>query len=139
MRHIENFVKNIFKDMPKSQQKEEIIKNTIISLMEKVEDLMEKGLSEQEATDKAVIEFGTIEDYYDDVKKKEKREKRIKTIKHYQNDLFFSVVATIIIIAILAFVNFSYSTGYWFVLPSLGLLFWPLALLYKLFNKRGDK
>ena len=139
MNQIKNFVKNTFKDIDKDKRNE-IIQSVTISLTEKVEDLIETGLSEQEAIDKAVVEFGTVEDFFDDSIKKQKKEKRQKTLRHYGNDLLFSGVGSAIVIGILAFVNFTYnSSNLWFVIPSIAILFWPLAILYNLLNKRANK
>lgn len=140
MKQIENFVKNVFKKVPKNSQRDEIIESVTISLTEKVEDLVENGLSEQEAVDKAVVEFGTVEDYFIDYHKKAKKEKRSKTISHYKNDLMFSIVSSILAIAILATVNFTYTPdNLWFFIPSIAVMWWPLVLLYRLLNKKGDK
>ena len=143
MKKIENFVKHTFKNIPK-EGKAETIKSVTEALIEKVDDLMEKGLSEQEAIDKAVIEFGTVEDYFDISEKIKRKERRIKTLNHYKNDLLFSVVGSLIIIAIILFVNLTYAPQtLWFVIPSIAILYWPLAILYNLLNKResrkGDK
>ena len=138
MKQIINFVKNTFKDFPKDSR-DEIILNVTESLMEKVEDLIDSGLDEQTAIDKAVLEFGNVEDYLEKAAKKEKREKRLKTISHYRNDLLFSSVATAIIIGILAFANLNYGEQpLWFVIPALALLFWPLSVLRSLLNKKGS-
>ncbi len=139
MKKIENFIKHTFKDIPK-EGKSEIIKTVTESLIEKVEDLMEKGLSEQESIDKAVIEFGTIEDFFDNTAKEEKKKKRIKTLNHYRNDLLFSVVGSIIIVSIILFINLNYApTTLWFVIPSVAIIFWPLSILYNLLNKRESR
>jgi len=139
MKKIVNFVKHTFKDIPK-QGKEEIIQSVTESLIEKVEDLIEKGLSEQEAIDKTVVEFGTIEDYFVNFEKQEKKKKRQKTINHYKNDLLFSSVGSVIIISIILFVNLYYLPyTLWFVIPSIGILFWPLSILYNLLNKRENR
>ncbi|KFZ26031.1 MAG: hypothetical protein KQ78_01745 [Candidatus Izimaplasma bacterium HR2] len=139
MKQIKNFVKNTFKDVDKDKRNE-IIQSVTISLTEKVEDLIETGLSEQEAIDKAVVEFGTVEDFFDDNIKKQKKEKRQKTLRHYGNDLLFSGVGSAIVIGLLAFINFYYnSSNLWFVVPSIAILFWPLAILYNLLNKRANK
>ena len=138
MKQIINFVKHTFKDFPKDRR-EEIILSVTESLMEKVEDLIESGLEEQAAIDKAVLEFGNVEDYLEKAAKKEKREKRFKTISHYRNDLFFSSVATAIIIGILAFTNLNYGKQpLWFVIPAMALLFWPLSVYRSLLNKKGS-
>ena len=139
MKKIENFVKHTFKDIPK-QGKAEVVKSVTESLIEKVEDLIEKGLKEQEAIDKTVVEFGTVEDYFENFEKQEKKKKRQKTINHYKNDLLFSVVGSVIIISIILFVNLTYLPyTLWFVIPSVGILFWPLSILYNLLNKKENR
>lgn len=139
MKRIVNFVKNTFKDIPKDN-KAEIIAVVIEQLTEKVEDLMEQGLDENEAIDIAVIEFGSVEDYFEKTEKQERKEKRRKTVKHYRNDLMFSSVSALLIIGALVFINLMYaSTVIWFVIPALAVLFWPLAVLYNLLNKRESR
>ncbi len=139
MKRIENFVRNTFKDIPK-HNKEIIIKSVLEQLAEKVEDLMDSGLTENEAIDKAVVEFGSVEDYFEKVEREERKEKRRKTVKHYRNDLMFSSVSALIIIGALIFINFYYAPSViWFVIPALAVLFWPLAVLYNLLNKRESR
>ena len=139
MKKIDNFIKNTFKDLPKVKR-EEITKTVTESLIEKVEDLVEGGLTEIEAIDKTVEEFGNAEDYFEQVEKKYKKERRLKTIRHYRNDLLFSSVAATIIIGALVFINLVYAdVVIWFVVPSLAVLFWPLAVLYNLLNKRENR
>lgn len=138
MKQIMNFVKNTFKDLPKDQGRDEIILLVTETLLEKVEDLVEEGMEEQEAIDKTVLEFGSVEDYLERVQKKEKRAKRIKTLNHYRNDLLFSIIAVVIIIGVLVYINLYWFSGtLWFVVPALALLFWPLSVLYHLLNKRA--
>lgn len=138
MRQIMNFVKNTFKELPKDQGRDEIIIQVTETLLEKVEDLVDSGMDEQEAIDKTVLEFGSVEDYLERENKKLKREKRIKTLNHYRNDLLFSVIASVIIVGILAYINLYWFTGtMWFVIPALALLFWPLSVLYHLLNKHA--
>lgn len=139
MKQLKNFVKNTFRNIEKDKR-DEIIQSVTEALLEKVEDLIESGLTEQEAIDKTVVEFGTVEDFLDESIRKKKKEKRQKTLKHYGNDLIFSGVGSTFVIGILAFINFYYSSNnLWFVVPSIAILFWPLAILYNLLNKRATK
>jgi len=139
MKKIANFVKHTFKDIPK-EGKAEIIESVTLSLIEKVEDLVEAGMTEQEAIDKTVIEFGTVEDFFDVSEKLVKKEKRRKTLNHYKNDLLFSVVGSLIIISILLYTNLYFNPSIlWFVIPSIAVLWWPLAILYNLLNKRENR
>lgn len=139
MKRIRNFVKNTFKDYPKAER-DRLVEEITEMLIEKVEDLMEKGFNLDDAIDKTVIEFGDAKDYSDEPVKKQSR---IKRVAHYRNDIFFSVVSVSIIIGIMAFINLYFSTVLWFIIPSLALLFWPLALIYRYLNRketeRGEK
>ena len=139
MKQIRNFVKLTFKDIDK-EKKEEIIDIVTVSLIEKVEDLVESGLTEKEAIDKTVQEFGTAEDYFNQSIKIAKKERRQKTLRHYGNDLLFSGVGSAIVIGIILYIDFRYTPNIlWSVIPSIAILFWPLAVLYNLLNKRANK
>ncbi|MCK5387729.1 MAG: hypothetical protein KAJ22_00440 [Candidatus Izimaplasma sp.] len=139
MRKIENFVKHTFKDVSK-EGKAELIKSVTVSLIEKVEDLIELGMTEKEAIDKAVTEFGTVEDFFQVPEELTRKEKRRKTMNHYKNDLLFSGVGSIIIISILLYTNLYFNPSIlWFVIPSIAVLWWPLAILYNLLNKRENR
>jgi len=139
MKKIENFVKHTFKDIPK-EGKAEVISSVTESLIEKIQDLIEGGLSEKEAIDKTVVEFGTIDDYFENFEKAARKEKRQKTINHYKNDLLFSAVGSLIIVSILLYINLTFTPSIlWFVIPSIAILWWPLAILYNLLNKRESR
>lgn len=139
MKRINNFVKNTFKGVEK-EKRALIISTVTESLIEKVEDLIESGLTEKEAIDKTVVEFGTVEDYFNESIKIAKKEKRYKTLSHYRNDLLFSGVGSIIVIGIVVFINLYFTPDIlWSVIPSIAILYWPLAILYTLLNKRANK
>jgi len=139
MKKIRNFVKNIFKDV-QMDEKSKTINSVTQSLLEKVEDLKESGMTEQDAIDKTVLEFGTVNDFFDVPEELTRKEKRRKTINHYKNDLLFSGVGTLIIICILLYMNLYFFPGtLWFVIPSIAILWWPLAILYNLLNKKENR
>jgi len=100
--------------------------------------LMEHGYTKQNAIDKAVTEFGTLEDYEDNPRKVVRRFKRRRTIRQYKYDIFFSVGGSLIIIGMLVFVDLQYTTTdvIWFVVPALAVLWWPLATIYRYLLKK---
>ncbi len=144
MQAIKDFVERMFKAKKTTREDQETIDVLIQMLNEKVEDLKEQGLSESDAIDKTIAEFGDADDYYHPHMEREKRRhKRNKTINHYKNDLLFASLSTLLIIAMMTFINIALNYYYdvwvlWFIIPSLGILFWPLSLLYKLLNRRGE-
>ena len=135
MKRIANFVKNTFKHVT-IENKKEIIEQVTESLTEKVEDLVDNGLTLDEAIDQAVLEFGSVEDYLD-TSDERPIIKRLKTLGHYRNDVIFSAVGALIIIGMLIFTNLQFTQDIiWFVLPALAVLWWPLAVLYHFLNKK---
>ncbi|MFH5881966.1 permease prefix domain 1-containing protein [Liberiplasma polymorphum] len=144
MKEIHRFVEKLFKHNHLKQEDSDATQKLVEMLTEKVEDLIEDGMEEQEAIHKTIVEFGELEDYYAPLVTQEKRRyKRNKTIQHYKNDLLFSVLSSAIIVGILIYLNLEIrrvyeSFGYWFIVPGLAILFWPISLLYKLLNKKGE-
>ncbi|GEM_PF-576709 len=141
-RNIETFVKRAFKHhAPKDVSVDQLIE----MLEEKVEDLQEEGYSESEAVDKTIAEFGDANDYYaPHIEREKRRHKRRKTLAHYKNSFLFASLGTLLIIVILLFINFvllrdtEYLSLPWSPVLALGVLFWPLSLLYKFLNRKGD-
>ena len=143
MKTIERFVKRMFKETNPRQGDRDAMQKMIEMLTEKVEDLKESGMAEEEAIHKTIVEFGEIDAYFmPAVRRETRRYKRQKTVRHYRNDLLFSALASVLIIAVFALINVFYipfdTYGPWFVIPAAGVLFWPLSLLYKWLNKKGD-
>ncbi|TVP95437.1 MAG: hypothetical protein EA374_03905 [Acholeplasmatales bacterium] len=143
MKTIERFVNRMFKQTKMKQADGEAAQKMIEMLKEKVEDLKENGMDEDEAIQKTIVEFGEIDAFFmPAVRRETRRYKRHKTVHHYRNDLLFSALASLLIIGIFALINIFYlpfvDYGPWFVIPAAGVLFWPLSLLYKWLNKKGE-
>lgn len=62
MRQIKDHVKELFRDIPASDNKELMMQDIIQNLEEKVGDLIFSGKEEEDAINKAIVEFGDIED-----------------------------------------------------------------------------
>ncbi|WP_231687073.1 permease prefix domain 1-containing protein [Bacillus sp. JCM 19034] len=62
MKKLTQYVYDLFKDVPESDQKEFVIQEVLQNLEEKVFDLKEHGKTEEDAINKAIVEFGDIED-----------------------------------------------------------------------------
>ena len=62
MKKLTQHVNDLFKDVPESEQKEVIMQEVLQNLEEKVWDLIEQGKAEEDAINKAIVEFGDIED-----------------------------------------------------------------------------
>lgn len=62
MRELRNHVEKLFADIPESENKEAVKEEVLENLEEKVFDLMEQGKAEEDAINKAIVDFGDIED-----------------------------------------------------------------------------
>ncbi len=135
---IKDYIEGLFKDVPDSREKENIKKEIILNLEEKVQDLMDGGKSEEDAINKSIVEFGDINEIKMQLmgsvasapKKKESK-------TNYANNMWFSIWGAILIIAFLFFINYTTSWGYpWFIYPTFGVLWWPLASFFIWLNHR---
>jgi hypothetical protein len=123
-------VNELFKDVPESEQKETVIQEVLQNLEEKVWDLMEQGKGEEDAINKAIIEFGDAEDLKNElgVKQLGKPTKKNNT----KLNLEYSIWGSVLIISLLVFINFYYSPHViWFVYPTFAVLWWPLTMYFR--------
>ncbi len=139
MKQIDAFIKEIFKNHPSAD--EETIEELRGFLSEKVEDLIEQGYEEEEAVRKTIEEFGDPEEFYlPSLEKDKKRYFRHAAIRRSKNTLLFSSLSSLLIIAMIMVANFVFfpEIGPWSIIIALGVLFWPLSILYRLLNRKGD-
>lgn len=130
MKTIGDYVDELFRKIPQSEQKKNMVNDIKQNLEEKVWDLMEQGKSEEDAINKAIVEFGDIEDIRRELEVRQP-DKRVKA----RLRLGFSICGSLLIIALAAFVNFYYTPGtIWFVYPTFAVLWWPLAMFYHWFS-----
>ncbi|MBU5266411.1 permease prefix domain 1-containing protein [Virgibacillus proomii] len=131
MKKIKNHVDELFKDTPNSEEKETIKQEIYQNLEEKVYDLMAQGKEEEDAINKAIVEFGNI----DEIKSElgvYNIDKDVRRIEKAKIDLNFSIWGSILIIALMIFVNMYYSPStIWFVYPTFAILWWPLIMFYR--------
>ncbi|MEN2467383.1 permease prefix domain 1-containing protein [Ornithinibacillus sp. JPR2-1] len=117
---------------------QEVLQN----LEEKVWDLMQQGKEEEDAINKAIVEFGDI----DDLKKElgvsdfTGPHKSVKSLKNRKLNLEYSIWASLLLIGLFVFINFYYSPQViWFVYPTFAILWWPLSMYYQWLKvKRGE-
>ncbi|MED4534308.1 permease prefix domain 1-containing protein [Metabacillus fastidiosus] len=127
MKKLQDHVDELFKDIPESEQKTAIKQEVLENLEEKVWDLMEQGKEEEDAINKAIVDFGDIGDL-----KKELGVKQPKRKNNIKLNLGYSIWASLLIIALFVFINVYYSPNViWFVYPTFVVLWWPLTMYFK--------
>jgi hypothetical protein len=127
LKQLANHVENLFKDVPASEKKTAIMEEVLQNLEEKVWDLMEQGKEEEDAINKAIVEFGDIEDLKQELGTKQPTKNHNMT----KLNLGYSIWASILIISLFVFINFYYSPHViWFIYPTFAVLWWPLTMFF---------
>ncbi|QHW34453.1 hypothetical protein GZH47_29100 [Paenibacillus rhizovicinus] len=130
MKKIKTHVDEWFADIPDSEQKQAIQEEITQNLEEKVFDLMRSGKSEEDATNKAIVEFGDISDIKQELGVKQGKQGSSK--RQVGLHLGFSLWGSGLIIALFLFINVYYTPDViWFVYPTFAVAWWPLVMFYR--------
>lgn len=127
MKRIQQQVDQWFKKVPKSEERESIKQDIVQSLQEKAFELIEQGVDKEQAIEQAIREFGDVREIIAElVDKNHQVKKDLAKI-----NLGFSIWGSVLIIALVIFINFYYTPDViWFVYPTFVVLWWPLAMFY---------
>jgi hypothetical protein len=138
MNRIEQYVEKSFTDIPDSPRKEQLKQEILLNLREKVYHLVESGKSEEDAENKAIVDFGDINDIRQELWDVGGDFEQLKpTGKSCWYQLWFSIWGSALIIALVLFINLYYSPAViWFVYPTFGVLWWPLVMFFRWLKHR---
>ncbi|UOQ44046.1 permease prefix domain 1-containing protein [Halobacillus salinarum] len=126
MKKLNSHVEHLFKDVPESEQKEAVKYEVLENLEEKVLDLMKQGKDEEDAINKAIVDFGDIEELRQELGIKQPVKRSMK-----KENLWYSIWGSGLIIALFLFINFYYTPDkIWFVYPTFAVLWWPLTMYF---------
>jgi hypothetical protein len=126
MKTIEDYVDSQFAVLPDSERKNQLRNEIVQNLNDKVRDLMAQGKAEEDAVNKAIVEFGDISEI-----KAELTPQHADSKKSAGLALGFSLWGSALIIALVVFLNFYLTPNViWFVYPVFAVLWWPLAVFY---------
>ena len=132
MNKIKSFISKLLKGYLSDKDKKELIEILTISLEEKVDDLVEQGTPREVAIEQSINEFGDRDDVLTAFPEKEHK---AKLIKHRRSQVFFSIWGYLIIVGLAIFINFTFYEFFdrilWFIIVCLGLLFWPITMIYR--------
>ncbi len=125
MSNIETHINKLFRDIPDSSRKTEIMQEISQNLNEKVADLIAQGMTQEDAQQKAIEDIGDIEEIQEELV----NTAQLAQSKNLGFSFAFSVWGSILLTAFFAFLNFYYSpTNIWFVYPLFATLWWPLSM-----------
>jgi hypothetical protein len=127
MKEIEQKIQKLFWDVPDSARKGEVIQEIAQNLGEKVECMIVQGQTRDAALQKAIDDFGDV----DDLKRELVGSADYERSKRIGLSLAFSVWGAILITALVLFINFYYTPHeIWFVYPVFAVAWWPMSLFF---------
>jgi hypothetical protein len=129
MKTIQEHVDALFREIPDSERKESLKREIVENLQEKVNDLMAQGKAEEDAINRAIVEFGDISDIRDELRTQQQfpRQKSNAGLQ-----LGYSIVGSLLIIALVLFINLYITPGFlWCIFPIFGVLWWPLTMFFR--------
>jgi hypothetical protein len=129
MKTVQEHVDSLFREIPDSDRKDALKREIVENLQEKVSDLMAQGKAEEDAINRAIVEFGDISDIRDEL-----REQQLLPQKRNSSGLGLggSIVGSLLIISLVLFINLYITPGFlWAIFPIFGVLWWPLAMLFR--------
>jgi hypothetical protein len=131
---IREYVEEMFQNVPESDEKRSLLSELIMDAEEKAADLMAAGKTEEDAVNKALVELGDLSE----IKLSLMGAPTPKTgMARYRNNLLYSVMGSLLIVALTMFINLYYSPGtIWFVYPLFGIVWWPLSMLLSYMNHK---
>jgi hypothetical protein len=129
MKTIQEHVDALFREIPDSERKEALKREIVENLQEKVSDLIAQGKAEEDAINRAIVEFGDISDIRDELRVQQELPLR-KNSAGLQ--LGFSIIGSLLIIGLVLFINLYVTPGFlWCIFPIFGVLWWPLAMFFR--------
>ncbi|MFP7170085.1 permease prefix domain 1-containing protein [Terribacillus sp. 7520-G] len=145
MQKISTYVEEQFSDLPETEQVVTLKEEIKDSLEEKAADFMLEGKTEEDAVNKAIVDFGNLSEVKkefllqhkpkDAATKNRKQKEDMSTL-----NLGFSICGSALIIALLIFINMYYTPNeIWFVYPTFAILWWPVSMAFVWLKARKRK
>jgi len=129
MKTIQEHVDALFRDIPDSERKESLKREIVENLTEKVADLMAQGKAEEDAINRAIVEFGDIGDIREELRTQQQLPLKKSSAGLH---LGFSLAGSLLIIGLVLFINLYVTPGFlWCIFPIFGVLWWPLAAFFR--------
>ena len=131
---IREYVEEMFQSVPESDEKQSMMSELIADTEEKAADLMAEGKEEEDAVNKALVELGDLSEIKLGLMGAPQPRQNLTRLR---NSLLYSVMGSLLVIALMMFINFYYSPGtIWFVYPVFAILWWPLSVLLTYMNRK---
>jgi hypothetical protein len=106
------------------------------NLNEKVADLVSQGQTEENAVQKAIEDFGDI----DDIREELESSAKLAQSSRIGLSLAFSIWGSLLITALVLFINLYYTPHeIWCVYPFFAVVWWPMSLFFHWLHKKDGQ
>lgn len=126
MNEIVNYVERAFSGIAETKKKADIMREIAESMENNANRLINEGKDYEDAVNKAIVDFGDLNEIIDELKEKTENQKNRSL-----SSLWFSVIGSLVVIALVIFINLYYTPdSIWWVYPAFGVLWWPLCMFF---------
>ncbi|MFP7495037.1 permease prefix domain 1-containing protein [Terribacillus saccharophilus] len=145
MQKIDTYVEEQFADLPETEEVVTLKEEIKDSMEEKAADFMLDGKTEEDAVNKAIVDFGNLAEIKKEFLFQHKPQEAATKNKKPREDmstlnLGFSICGSALIIGLLVFVNMYYTPNeIWFVFPTFAILWWPVSMAFVWLKARKRK
>ncbi|MFT8316838.1 MAG: permease prefix domain 1-containing protein [Sporolactobacillus sp.] len=138
MKQIRLYIDRAFDGVPASEQADQLKEEIIRDLEEKAADLIQGGKTEEDAVNKVLVQFGDIEELKQELDLPPESANKRKELARV--NLNFSIWGSLLILALVVFINFYYTPHIiWFIYPAFAVAWWPLTMFYAWYRiKSGE-
>ena len=127
MNEIISYVEKAFENVADSERKTEMVQEIIGRIEDSACTWIKNGKDRDDAINKAIVEFGDLTEIILELR----GESSCNPIDNSKRGLWFSVVGSLIFIALMVFINMYYSPQYiWFLYPAFAVIWWPLSIFF---------
>ncbi len=135
MNEIELHINKLFENVSDSKRKRDLMLEITQNLNEKVADLISKGQTKDQAIQKAIADFGEI----DDLKIELEGSAKLAKSKNAGLGLAFSIWGALLITGLMVFINLYYTPKtIWFVYPLFAIIWWPMSMFFRWYHLKKD-
>ena len=136
MNEIITYVEKAFENVTESERKTEMVDELVGRIEDSAHMWMDNGKEREDAINKAIVEFGDLSELIMELM----GEPHNKNFNAPKNALWFSIVGSIIFIALAVFINLYYSPRYiWYIYPAFAVIWWPLSVFFFGNWRKGKK
>jgi len=127
MNEIIIYVEKAFENVAGSERKAEMVQEIIGRIEDSACEWIKNGKDRDDAINKSIVEFGDLTEIILELR----GEPLGLQFDNSKRGLWFSIIGSLIFVALMVFINMYYSPNYiWFLYPTFAVIWWPLSMFF---------